>query len=268
MLEALNLPKDWQGNLWHYRFQDWRHTYHHHVELEFNLITGGTGIYLLDNEKYQVHRGDLIWLYPTQSHVLVQETADFAMWIGVVRPQALDVLATDANHAALRQDRASTAVCRRLPLKQMQQLCTLLEAVVTTKERAAYFNSGLGYALLTAWQFFENASAIPIEDVHPAVDKAAHILQRDNDAITLVQLARQTGLSPSRLSRLFKQQTGVTIVDFRNRQRLAKFLSLYGNGQRHTMLNAALAAGFGSYPQFHREFKKNLGRSPRATVWQ
>src|SRR5690606_32803588 len=94
------------------------------------------------------------------------------------------------------------------------------------------------------------------------------ILQRDSDSINLVQLARRTGLSPSRLSRLFKQQTGVTIVDFRNRQRLAKFLRLYGKGQRHTMLNAALAAGFGSYPQFHRVFKRNLGCSPRATAWQ
>src|SRR5690606_19536808 len=150
---------------------------------------------------------------------------------------------------ALRRDRASSEVCRRLPSKQMQQLCVLLEDVVTTKERAAYFNSGLGYAFLTAWQFFENASAIPNEDVHPAVEKAAQSLQRDSDSVNLVQLARRTGLSPSRLSRLFKQQTGVSIVDFRNRQRLAKFLRLYANGQRHTMLHAALAAGFGSYPQ-------------------
>ena len=267
MLEALNLPKDWQGNLWHYRFQEWRHTYHHHVKLEFNLITRGSGVYLLDNEKYQVRRGDLIWLYPTQSHVLVQETDDFEMWIGVFRPQALGTLATDDNHAPLRRDRASGEVCRRLPLKQVQQLCTLLEEVATTKEQAAHFNAGLGYAFLTAWQVFEKASAIPIEDVHPAVDKAAQILQRESDVINLVQLARQTGLSPARLSRLFKQQTGTTIVDFRNRQRLGKFLRLYGNGQRLTMLAAALAAGFGSYPQFHRVFKKNLGCTPRSNSW-
>jgi AraC-like DNA-binding protein len=268
MLEALNLPPDWQGNLWHYRFQEWRHTYHHHVELEFNLITRGSGVYLLDNEKYQMRRGDLIWFYPTQNHVLVQESSDFEMWIGVFRPQALGELATDANHTPLRLDRASGEVCRRLPLKKMQQLQVLLEDVAAAKERAAHFNAGLGYAFLSAWQFFENASAIPIEDVHPAVEKAAQLLQRESDAVNLNQLARQTGLSPARLSRLFKQQTGITIVDFRNRQRLGKFLRLYGNGQRHTMLTAALAAGFGSYPQFHRVFKKNLGCSPRSRAWQ
>jgi hypothetical protein len=63
---------------------------------------------------------------------------------------------------------------------------------------------------------------------------------------------------------LFKQQTGVALVDFRNRQRVEKFLAIYRTGQRTTMLDAALEAGFGSYPQFHRVFKRVMGCSPRA----
>jgi AraC-like DNA-binding protein len=61
---------------------------------------------------------------------------------------------------------------------------------------------------------------------------------------------------------LFKQQTGVALVDFRNRQRVERFLQIYGTGQRLTMLDAALEAGFGSYPQFHRVFKRVIGCSP------
>jgi AraC-like DNA-binding protein len=76
------------------------------------------------------------------------------------------------------------------------------------------------------------------------------------------ELARRSGLSSTRLSRLFKQQTGVALVDFRNRQRIERYLQLYGTGQRMTMLDAALEAGFGSYPQFHRVFKRVTGRSP------
>jgi transcriptional regulator GlxA family with amidase domain len=78
----------------------------------------------------------------------------------------------------------------------------------------------------------------------------------------LDELARRAGLSSHRLSRLFKQQTGVALVDFRNRQRVEKFLELYGTGQRRTMLDAALEAGFGSYAQFHRVFKRVRGGSP------
>jgi AraC-like DNA-binding protein len=264
MLEKLDLPKSWQGNLWHYNFQDWNHSMHRHVELEFNLITQGSAIYLLDNEKCHVRRGDLIWLYPNQNHVLVRETSDIEMWIGVFRPEALSKIATDPNQEPLNHGGASKESCRRLALEQTQRLSALLEEIYTTKDQTAHFNAGLGYAFLTSWQYFENASAIPIEDVHPAVEKAARHLQEETSSQNLTELAKHAGLSAARLSRLFKQQTGISMVSFRNRLRLNKFLRLYGAGQRHNMLDAALAAGFGSYPQFHRVFKTEMGCTPRS----
>ena len=80
----------------------------------------------------------------------------------------------------------------------------------------------------------------------------------------LATLARAAGLSPSHLSRIFKEQTGVPISRFRNQQRLQRFLRLYGSGRRTTALAAALEAGFGSYAQFHRVFREQTGRSPSA----
>jgi AraC-like DNA-binding protein len=66
------------------------------------------------------------------------------------------------------------------------------------------------------------------------------------------------------LSRIFKEQTGVSISRFRNQQRLQRFLRLYGKGRRTTALAAALEAGFGSYAQFYRVFREQTGRSPSA----
>jgi AraC-like DNA-binding protein len=66
------------------------------------------------------------------------------------------------------------------------------------------------------------------------------------------------------LSRIFKEQTGVSISRFRNQQRVQRFLRLYGNGLRTTALAAALEAGFGSYAQFYRVFRGQTGRSPSA----
>lgn len=264
MLEELNIPAEWHGNLWHYRFQDWKHSFHQHVELEFNLITQGSGIYLLGQEKYHVRRGDLIWLYPTENHVLVRETADFEMWIAVIKPEALVHIATDSNQQPLCRDEASGECFRRLPLGQLQRLDSLFSEVIATKNQPAHFNAGLGYAFLTSWNDFESARAIPVEDVHPAVERAARKLQQDCTIPSLEKLAVHAGLSSARLSRLFKQQTGITMVEFRNRLRIGEFLKIYGTGQRHTMLDAALAAGFGSYPQFHRVFKSVIGTSPRS----
>jgi len=74
--------------------------------------------------------------------------------------------------------------------------------------------------------------------------------------------ARRAGLSASRLSRLFEQQLGVSLTAFRNRQRLDRFLRLYGRGRRITMLAAALDANVGSDAQFYCVFTRLMGCTP------
>ena len=262
MRQQLELPAEWDGNLWHYRQLGNVHAPHNHAELELNLITQGSGLYLLANRKYRIRRGDLLWLFPAQEHVLVDQSPDFEMWIGVFNPRAVRQFTSDAAAKPLRQANPAGDHCRRLPQPALARLEQLFSEIVATRERAGHLNAGLGYALLTAWQQFQHAADVPVLDVHPAVEKAARLI-RDHDAtLDLETLAQQAGLSPARLSRLFKQQTGVALVDYRNRQRVEKFLTLYGSGQRVKMLDAALEAGFGSYAQFHRVFRRVTGRTP------
>jgi transcriptional regulator GlxA family with amidase domain len=141
----------------------------------------------------------------------------------------------------------------------MEELFAELAAV---RDRPGLLNAGLGYALLHAWRSFERAAEVSVGDVHPAVERAARLIRDDSTALSLEELARHAGLSATRLSRLFKEQTGFAMVDYRNRLRVQRYLEIYGTGQRMTMLDAALEAGFGSYPQFHRVFKNVLGCSP------
>ena len=82
--------------------------------------------------------------------------------------------------------------------------------------------------------------------------------------VTSKSAARAAGLSPARLSRLFKQQTGISLTSFRQRKCLERFIRLYRTGARYTLIEAALLAGFGSYPQFHRVFCRLMGMNPAA----
>lgn len=235
---------------------------HHHAELEFNLVTQGSGLYLLDQRKYAIRRGDLLWLFPAQEHVLVEQSSDFEMWIGVLKPKAVERISTDEDARILRQKNPAGDFCRRLSQPALQRLEQLFSEIVASQNRPGLFNAGLAYAFLSAWQQYQQAADVPVQDVHPAVEKAARLIRNESDAFSLGELAERAGLSAHRLSRLFKQQTGVALVDFRNRQRVEKFLQIYGTGQRRTMLDAAMEAGFGSYAQFHRVFKRVTGRSP------
>lgn len=262
MRQKLQLPPELDGDLWYYRQLGRANAMHHHAELEFNLVTQGKGLYLLANRKYQIGRGDLLWLFPAQEHVLIEQSPDFEMWIEVARPKAVRRLVTDAGTKILRETNPTGEYCRRLPQPALARLEALFVEIAATRQQTGLFNAGLGYGLLAAWQSFEHAADVPVHDVHPAVEKAARYIRDKNNTLGLSGLARHAGLSPARLSRLFKQQTGIALVEFRNRQRIEKFLALYGTGQRMTMLEAALEAGFGSYPQFHRVFKRALGCSP------
>lgn len=76
------------------------------------------------------------------------------------------------------------------------------------------------------------------------------------------QLGKRFAVSSSVLMRAFLLEMGVSLVDYRNRLRLERFLLSVGSGDGN-LLPLALEAGFGSYAQFHRVFCKMLGVTPR-----
>jgi AraC-like DNA-binding protein len=76
------------------------------------------------------------------------------------------------------------------------------------------------------------------------------------------EIAAKLELSLSRLARVFKSEMGMSLVEYRNRLRLDRFEVLLDRG-RTNLLEAALAAGFGSYAQFHRVFRALRHMTPR-----
>lgn len=258
--ERLEIPASYDGAIWYYRNVGRRFPMHRHAELELNLTVRGRATCLVEDRKYILRRQTMAWLFPAQSHVLLDQSVDFEMWIFVWRPRLVRRVAS----GTLRKNDPHGEFCRRLGESPFRRLAGLFQEVRSAETDVARFNAGLAYALLTAWAGFceADARAIGVE-VHPAVESAARLL-RDDPTLPLGDLAARAGLSESRLSRLFHDQTGVTLVDFRNRQRLDRFLALYGDGLRRTMMESALEAGFGSYPQFHRVFTRLIGCSPLA----
>jgi AraC-like DNA-binding protein len=105
---------------------------------------------------------------------------------------------------------------------------------------------------------FVSGSASP----HPAVTKAVRILAEDPSQ-SAGDLAAHLHVGPARFARVFKSEMGVSLVRYRNQLRLERFVKIMDAG-RSNMLEAARAAGFGSYAQFHRVFQSLRGTTPRA----
>jgi AraC-like DNA-binding protein len=97
---------------------------------------------------------------------------------------------------------------------------------------------------------------------HPLVRQTVRLLAKD-PSLGGKDLASALDISLSRLARVFKAELGMSLVEYRNRLRLERFQVLLDAGGEN-LLAAALAAGFGSYAQFHRVFRALRGNTPRA----
>jgi AraC-like DNA-binding protein len=239
---------------------------HHHDELELNLVLRGTAAYLLGDRVYHLERQSLLWLFPEQEHLLADQSPDYEMWVVVFKPELVRRTCGDSAEARpLIQADPAGWFCRRLSRPQAGRLDTVFTEIEAAVGDAAFINAGLAYALMAAWAAFRSGEDIPPGTaVHPGVECAVQALRQGLHATDLPRLAHRCGLSASHLSRLFKKQVGIPLVEFRNRQRLERVLSACDRPRGPTLLGAALDAGFGSYAQFHRVFKRIMGCGPVA----
>jgi AraC-like DNA-binding protein len=91
--------------------------------------------------------------------------------------------------------------------------------------------------------------------------RALRALEKD-PVISGERIAQEIGISPGHLARTFKSEMGLSLVEYRNRLRIERFLRSVQSGNE-SLLRAALEAGFGSYAQFFRVYRKLLGTTPR-----
>ncbi len=258
MREALGFQISTGGAVWLHEPHGVLHHWHHHDELEFNLVAKGTARYLLDDRRYDLGPGCLVWLFPDQEHLLVDLSPDFAAWMGVISPGVLRA-ACAGDHAGPAQWRsAGESPCRRLDREDaafLARLCRDLPSLRCPAQDPARFKAGLGYLYLSAWtRFLAATDTIVGTEAHPAVEEAAGALERGDESLEAIARARR-GWSYSQLSRVFHRQVGQTLVAYRANARVRRFLDLHARNQRASLSSLALKAGFGSYAQFHRTFR-------------
>jgi len=84
----------------------------------------------------------------------------------------------------------------------------------------------------------------------------------DDPTLAAQAIARQFNVTFAWFVRVFKAEMGMSLVEYRNRVRLDRVDALLRQSPM-PIGEAALAAGFGSYAQFHRVFRKLRDAAPR-----
>jgi AraC-like DNA-binding protein len=153
--------------------------------------------------------------------------------------ELVGVLFNDAGKAGVDMDEGRQV--------QTMLFCSLLAGLILPRRGAA------------VWHALRGAAGHS-----PVVQRVLDALG-EQPKISAQRLARDLGISSGHLARLFRTEMGISLVEYRNRLRIERFLSL-ADRSGVNLLDAALAAGFGSYAQFHRVFRKLVGTTPREYV--
>jgi AraC-like DNA-binding protein len=247
-----------------------QHPMHRHKEIEFNLVLSGTARYILVASDGTTSRVDLatdslIWLLPTQDHVLVEKSEDYRHWIVVATPPLLARL-------PLTFPKGTGVMCRVLESKKSMALALFCEEIaLLSPAESLSFNAGLGYLMARAWEIFSHAPGTSRQLVHPAVAHAIRLLKTQPELESGVsEIAKACGISAPVLARHFQAQTGMSLLEFRQRERVRLAIELLGTPNPPTLpptlLDIALQSGFGSYASFYRAFCEVTGTKP--SDWQ
>lgn len=264
---------------------------HRHVELELNLVVEGEITYVVRGQRFTFGKRSLLWMFPAQEHQLVDRTADAQYYVAVFKPGLIHQACSGERYEALKSSNVEgggVLHTRLAPaafdlVKRTMETLMIGAPDADLLNREAGFgvasdfsfehgdpdalNAGLRHLLLLCWRYQQAGGSVDSAVVlHPSVVKALGLLGNGAWDGSLAELARHCGVSEAYLSRVFARQMGVSLGRYRNSVRLGKFLELCRQPGHKTMLEAAYAAGFGSYAQFYKVFVQTYGTGPGTTM--
>ncbi|MCR5606190.1 MAG: AraC family transcriptional regulator, partial [Treponema sp.] len=103
---------------------------------------------------------------------------------------------------------------------------------------------------------------IPNDSMNPTISQIIDYLNIHYcENISLNSIAKKFGITESHLSRIFKNASHFTFVEYINSLRITRCCQILTESNK-TMLEISELCGFGSITQFGRCFKKYTGKAP------
>lgn len=264
---------------------------HRHNELELNIVARGHVTYVTSAGRFTFGPRTLLWLFPAQEHQLVDRSDDAQNYVAVFKPGMIQRACRSAKYRELLRKtvEGDRVVHTVLDPAGFDFLCHLMERMMRgsldpdiLNRESGYgagsdfhyehgdpdaLNAGLHHLLLLCWGL--QSEGVPGRrgvELHPSISKALRLLADDAWTGSLESLAGECGLSGAHFSRLFASQVGVPVSRYRNSLRLGRFWEQMRKPVRPTLMEAVLAAGFGSYAQFYKVFSNAYGAGPREVL--
>lgn len=250
--------------------------HHWHEHMEFLYFTSGSANIECGSTFIQPQVGDLIVVNSNELHYGISTSTDLLYYAMIVDISLLHSYSVDAIETKFITPISQNRMLFQNLISQDESITTCMISLIQEME-----NKELGYELSIKSHLYRLLSLLVRKYVATATDLDQYRLRvRDlerlapvfkhiddyyADKLTVQQLADHTGLSRFHFSRLFKQLTDKSLVEYINLIRINKSEELL----RHTRMSiseVAHATGFNDIYYFSRTFRKLKNVSP--TQWR
>ncbi|MFB9834506.1 helix-turn-helix domain-containing protein [Actinoallomurus acaciae] len=244
-----------------------------------SLTVSNTADYWAGGQHLVTHPGDLVLIAPgtVQHYRASPDGGPWGYWWAHFQPRAawfswlrLPEISPGFSLTRLAGDRLAEAVAafERVHRNAMQSTMDVAEGRLIAPSRAltGMFATELALnaieeiLLLAVGEHEQRKKHLPDPRIQCVLDR---IVADPSRQVTIEELARSVALSPSRLSHLFRQEIGDSIVNVVLATRLRKAASLLELSDRPVGRIAA-DVGFSSPYYFSRQFRSRFGESPSA----
>ncbi|MGG4103506.1 AraC family transcriptional regulator [Paenibacillus lautus] len=273
----------WRDNLYLFNYRS-VHTepveyFHYHEGLEILYIHEGAGRYIVNNQTYSLKPGTLVLIKPFQIHhiqvivppnyirSLLKIKASVIERFLTALPQLTTAVSQLLEHPWSNQVFHLSSKDALYLENQFLQLHEMLASVPRKVQKEVialflfhfftYFNSHI-YPPDRSGGFKYQTAAASLEPVGAMV---SWIGRHYHLSFTINEIAADLHFSPSYLSKLFKDQMGMTIIEYTNNKRLEEARTLLGLPSL-TIEEVSKQTGFNYPSYFIAMFKKKYGMTP------
>jgi AraC-like DNA-binding protein/mannose-6-phosphate isomerase-like protein (cupin superfamily) len=256
---------------------------HSHDFTELVYIRAGSGLHWHGSDRHSIYAGDCFVILPGQEHTYVS-TGGLVMTNVLFYPELLEpyrdtLRATPGfkrffSTEPLFREEAAFRYKLHLSLSNQKSLVALLDQLERdlAEKKPAYTVNCTGLFLqmivLLSRCFdrrFESTNVrSEFEGKEQMVSAAIAYLEENcaND-VRVEDIARSVFISPSRLSHVFKETTGMSLLDYLTRMRVERACQMLAESDQ-SVTAIAYALGFHDSAYFTRLFGKAIGLSPTA----
>ena len=247
--------------------------YHVHDEYEILYVLEGRVLYNIIDKQYILNPGDMILIPNHTLHkianpnektkrIVLSFSDEYIKYFSTPNTNLLSSF-IKINDTNIHKISFTDQYKKRIE-NELKQLCELF----TSNDYGSDILYNLKFAqvmLLINYQFESiKEDFIPNSDDNIISKITKYIDKNIEKKITLSDLSKITSLSISRLSHLFKEKTGITIMSYIIKKRLVTAKELLKKGI--SIYDVSTQCGFQDYTSFFRTFKKEYFMTPRQFI--